>query len=154
MLKARGLHTSESEEVYLMRKLSRQEAIDEIRRELLKLVDEEHSICEVAASRGIYCFGFSHYSDDELFERLDWLAEKKHITSRQELEKAAGRWQLARQRATDKPLACDVQKEDHDICNGWDEHSNAQLERFHMDLCGEYVQIVGEEPRPRARAAF
>jgi hypothetical protein len=41
-----------------MRTISRSQAICDLRRKLLELVDQERSLCLVAARRGIFCNGF------------------------------------------------------------------------------------------------
>ena len=124
-----------------MRTITRQDAIDGIRRAVLKLVDDDHSICQVAAEQGIMCKGFRRFTDDELAQRYDWLVKKKKPESREALEVLANRWQIARQLAEDERLACDVQMRDHDMCDGWDEFSNSRLARYYDELCHEAVEV-------------
>ncbi|MEO6324777.1 MAG: hypothetical protein ABIT01_18585, partial [Thermoanaerobaculia bacterium] len=48
------------------RRITRNYAIRKLREYLLTLTDEDHSMCEVAARKGIFCKGFQRWSDDEL----------------------------------------------------------------------------------------
>jgi hypothetical protein len=126
-----------------MRTLTRAEAIAELRRALLDLVDDQHSMCEVAARNGIYCLGFRRLDDDELRKRYAWLAKKNPGGSRADLEDLANRWQLARQVVHDVPLSCDAQAAEHDLCGGWDDFSAEALVEFHQKIRGETIQIEG-----------
>ena len=124
----------------LMRIVSRRQLIDELREYLLELVDDEHSMCEVAARKGIFCRGFSRLTDEELERRYAWLANRR-AASRVELEDLANRWQLARQLVTNRALSCDVQATEHDSCRGWDEFSNDELAGFFRTLTGEPIAV-------------
>jgi hypothetical protein len=126
-----------------MRTLTRTEAIGDIRKEILKLVDDDHSMCEVASRLGIFCKGFRQFDDEELKKRYDWIVKKKNVTRRDELVRLANRWQLARQFVQNKGLSCDVQLVDRDTCRGWDEFDDPTLERYHRELCGEEITISG-----------
>ena len=126
-----------------MKTMSRQTAVAAIRQELIKLVDDEHSMCQVAADKRIFCHGFAQWSDSELTRRLRWLVERRHPGSRVELEQLANRWELQRQSVLDVPLACDVQRIDRDQCLGFDTFSDRQLEEHYRDLLGEEVKIEG-----------
>src|SRR4051794_7763491 len=101
------------------RTYSKQEAIDLLRSELLKLTDDDNSICKVAADRGIFCKGFQRYSEGGLRRRYEWLQKQEPEIPRDELEDRANHWQLARQELHEAPLACDVQQKEHDVCGGW-----------------------------------
>jgi hypothetical protein len=125
-----------------MRKIDRQRCIADVRDVLLRLVDEEHSICEVAANRGIFCRGFAQWSLEELRRRYDWIEHARPNLSRAELERLANAWQLARQQVYGCSLACDTQTEEHDTCRGWDDFTDAQLEAFHASFCHEPVEIA------------
>lgn len=127
-----------------MRTVKRDEAIKDIRRELLKLVDDDHSVCEVAGRLGIFCRGFRQFSDQELERRYDWIVKRRNVKSREELEAFANRWQLARQFVQNQKLACDVQLDERDTCDGWDTFTLAQLERFYKQLCSEEVHVVDD----------
>ncbi len=124
------------------RAIARAAAISELRGGLLKMTDDEHSICQVAADRGILCRGFRHYSDEELRDRYDWLVRKNPTATRPDLEKMANLWQLARQVLEGVPLACDAQKIEHDTCMGWDDFTNTDLSRFYREIFGEDVIVI------------
>jgi len=121
---------------------SREELIAAIRTELVKFTDEETSICRVAAERGIFCKGFSQYDDRELREKFNWIVRKRPSLTRGQLEQIANDWQLAEQQVHERPIACDVQTEIHDICNGWDSFSNDQLEKLYFELCGAKMVVA------------
>jgi hypothetical protein len=125
-----------------MTTLTREQAIDRLRRALLELVDDEHSICEVATSKGILCRGFRQFSDAELEQRYHWLLERRGEQGREELEKLANRWQLARQFVQNSSLSCDVQAREHDTCCGWDDFTNHALEGYIREICGEDVIVA------------
>jgi hypothetical protein len=122
--------------------IARDEAIKILRAEFLKLVDDENSICKVAAEKGIFCKGFQRHSDVELRKRFRWIARKDRRYTRQEIEDLANRWQLARQDVDELPLACDVQLVEHDSCNGWDDFSNEELAKFVGQMTGRSVAVV------------
>ena len=129
-----------------MRTVTRQELIDEIRREVLVLVDEEHSFCEVAGKLGIACTGFRQFTDEELARRYRWIVKTRDPSTREELESLANRWQIARQIIQDRPLSCDVQQIEHDTCGGWDGYADEQLATFHHSLTGESVEVAEGTP--------
>ncbi len=129
-----------------MKTLTRMQAIETLRDRIHDLVDEEHSICEVAARRGIFCHGFSQWTFDELKRRYWWLAERRPHITREELERLANIWQVARRQVMGTDLACDTQTLEHDTCKGWDEWDNSALSRFVQELCGEPVEIVSDRP--------
>ena len=122
--------------------IAREEAINILRSEFLKLVDEENSICKVAAEKGIFCKGFQRFSDFELRKRYRWIARKDRRYTREEIEDLANRWQLARQDVDELPLACDVQQAEHDSCRGWDDFSDDELAKFVGQLTGRVVAVV------------
>jgi hypothetical protein len=124
-----------------MRTISRQDAIDQLRTKLLTLVDDDHSICDVAAEKRIFCHGFSQWSDSELARRLHWMIDRKKPRPRAILEAHGNRWQLARQEVLGLPLACDVQQIDRDQCLGWESFDNGELEEHYRELIGERVTI-------------
>ena len=131
--------------------LTHGEAIALLRRRCLALVDEEHSLCQVAAKLHILCGGFSQWTSAELRERYDWIVKKRPGLTRKELEILANRWQLARQFALEEPLSCDVQAREtiHPICHGWEGHSDEDLARFCEELTGEPHRVVSD-PVPSA----
>jgi hypothetical protein len=128
------------------RTLTRSEAIALLRRKCLALVDEEHSLCQVAARLHILCGGFSQWTAAELRERYDWIVKRRPGLTRAELEDLANRWQLARQFALDEALSCDVQAREkhHPVCHGWDGHPDEDLARFCEELTGEPHRVVGD----------
>jgi hypothetical protein len=127
-----------------MLKLSRQAAIARLRTHLLQFCDDDHSICQVAAERGIFCHGFARLDSPTLRKDYDWLAEKAHRPlTRKELESKANQWELARQVLHEVSIACDAEQIDRDQCKGWDSFSDAELARHCLELLGEEVEIVG-----------
>jgi hypothetical protein len=128
-----------------MKRITRDQAINEIRAKLLTLVDDEHSMCQVAARLGIYCGGFSQDSTGELRKRYDWIVKNQPWMKRKEVEDMANRWQLARQFVLGTLISCDTQAEEHErhhTCSGWQGFTDAQLAGFHRDLLGEEIEIV------------
>lgn len=122
--------------------VTRKEAIDLLRAELLKKVDDETCICQAAAEGKIFCHGFSRYGDRELRARYHWLVRKRPTATREQLEELANEWQLARQEVRHTALACDVQQAEHDSCRGWDDFSNEDLARFVQELMGKPVVVA------------
>lgn len=121
--------------------ITRHEAVDLLRDRLAELVDDDHSLCEVAARHKIFCRGFSQWSFDELKRRYDWIADRHPGITRPELEFRANAWQLARKQLLDTPTACDAQAQEHDTCFGWDEFSPLELQHFLHDLAGLDVEV-------------
>ena len=106
-----------------MRKITRERAIEDVRRKLLTLVDDEHSMCEVATRLGVFCQGFRQWKTGELRSRYGWIVRNRPAVRRAELEDLANRWQLARQRVLGLPLCCDIQAdpcETHRTCSSWE----------------------------------
>ncbi len=122
--------------------VTRQEAIDLLRSELMKEVDDETCVCKAAAEQKIFCRGFARYGDREFRARYSWLVTKHPTASRAELEDLANEWQLARQDVRRAGLACDVQQSEHDSCRGWDDFSNEDLARFVQELTGKHVVVA------------
>jgi len=125
-----------------MMPVTRSEAIFGIRRAILELVDDDHSMCDVAAKMGIMCNGFRRLSDADLEARYGWLSQRQGKTGRAAVESLANRWQLARQFVSDTSLSCDVQTREHDTCLGWDGFSNEELASYYKTLCGEEIFVV------------
>lgn len=122
--------------------ITREEAIRRLRQELLKLTDDEHSMCRIAAERGLFCGGFRGMSDDDLRKRYWWIVRRRPEIGRAELESIANEWQLAQQEVREVPLACDVQTKMNDTCHGWNEFSNAQLAQFYQQVTGAVIEIA------------
>jgi hypothetical protein len=125
-------------------RLSRREAIETLRRHLLSLTDEQHSICQVASEHGIFCGGFRRFPDPEFRERFHGLVSLRDGLTRSQREYLANTWQLARQILQNVGLACDAQTETHDTCGGWDDFSNEDLARFLRELLAADVVVVPE----------
>lgn len=123
-------------------RITRNAAVRRLRDVLALMADEEHSVCRIAAERGIFCHGFRRFTDEELRRRYAWLVNRDPSISRQRLEELADRWQLARQVFDDVAVACDAQQIEHDTCGGWDEFSNDDLARFCRELLHESVIVV------------
>jgi hypothetical protein len=123
-------------------KLSRKDAIRNLRNELLKMTDIENSACKAAAEWGVFCNGFKQFSWGDLRSRYDWIVAKNPLMSREELERIANDWQLAQQEVHDLPISCDVQQRVHDTCRGWDDFSDEQLAKFYYQLTGQEITIV------------
>ena len=49
---------------------TRQQVIEDLRHSLHGMVDEEHSICDVAARTGVFCGGFARWTFTELRNRF------------------------------------------------------------------------------------
>jgi hypothetical protein len=129
--------------------LSRPSLIAALRQELSNQA-EGRSICSLAAEKGIFCGGFTRFSDAELRERLAWLVRKRPTAARPEVEDLADRWQLARQEVRDVPTSCDVQSREHDLCNGWDDFNDADLAMFYRELTGRDVTVIPDRDHPAA----
>jgi hypothetical protein len=127
--------------------ISRSEAIGRLRRHLKTLTDDEHSMCQVAAKKGIFCHGFARWSDDELRKHFSGLVKQRPKLNRWQLEELANRWELARQIVQNVTLACDVQTKEHDTCRGWDDFGNEELARFCADILALDV-VVSESGMP------
>jgi hypothetical protein len=106
------------------------------------MVDEDHSMCQVASERGIYCRGFARLGDEQLSQRYSWLLKNNPWMSREEVEEMANRWELARQIVNRVPIACDSQALEKDTCAGWENFDDATIARFYRELIGEEIRIL------------
>ena len=122
---------------------TRAQAIRSIRRTLLEMTDDDHSMCRVASEKGIYCRGFRQLTDEQMRQKYEWMLRRKPDMSRVELEELANRWQLARQLVDQVPISCDAQQIEHDTCSGWDGVTDEDLIRFHRELLSEEIEISG-----------
>ena len=120
----------------------RGEAIERLRAALLALTDDEHSMCQIAAQSGIFCYGFRRWNAAEFDRRWRCAIGRSTHLSRQQMEDFANLWQLAEQVRQRVSLACDA-KTREGTCRGWDEFSNADISRFCADLLGKDVLIEG-----------
>jgi len=124
--------------------ISRPYAIRKLREFLLSLTDDDHSVCEVAARKGIFCKGFSRWSDAELKQHFAGLAKRRPNLNRWQLEALANKWELARQIVDHVPIACDAQTVEHDTCGGWDDFKNDDLAGYCHDLLGWEVKVTDQ----------
>ncbi len=124
--------------------ISRESAINRLRRKLLELTGGQKSACQVATERGILCHGFARYSDEELREAYRDLVKRNPSISREELERAANGWQLDRQLDVGTLVSCDTQQMFYETCRGWMDFSNEQLAQFCLELLGEEVVVTGD----------
>jgi uncharacterized protein YecT (DUF1311 family) len=128
--------------------IEREIAVQRLRAKLIELTAGTKSACKLATDMNIFCRGFHHYSDDKLREAYKRLVARQPDIKREELEKAANEWQLARQRADGWVLSCDVQYAFYETCKGWDDFTNEQLVQFCRELLGQAVEVVGVQGRP------
>ena len=129
-----------------MKTMTRTEVVEGLRRKLLAVADDEHSICDVAASRGIFCHGFAQWTFTQLKERHPTIVRSRPRVTPAELRDLANRFQLARQTARGTALACDTQMQEGalQICKGWDQWTSADLARFYGELGGEEIEVREE----------
>lgn len=120
----------------------RGEAITRLRQALLTLCDGEHSICQVASERGIFCRGFHRWNASEFDRRWRFAIGRSTHLSRAQMEEFANVWQLSEQLRQRVTLACDAGANGPGGCRGWGEFSNADLSRFCADVLGLSVQVV------------
>jgi hypothetical protein len=121
--------------------MSRTSLIAALRQELLNRSDDR-SICSMAAEKGIFCGGFRRFSDAQLRRRFPWIVSRRPEATRSEIEELGDAWQLARQEVRGAAIACDVQQEEHDLCNGWDDFSDRDLATFYRELTGKTVSVT------------
>ena len=122
--------------------LSRPQAIDEIRRIVQALPqDDDRCACALASRYDIFCKGFKRYSDEEFRKRFDWIVRKRPGASREELEKLASLYHVGRQEVTGAAICCDVETREHCGCDGWNTFDNEALGDFYQKLTGRQVRI-------------
>ncbi len=118
---------------------TRPEAIACLRSRLMALTDGEHSICKVAADRGIFCRGFRRWNDREFHDRFKGtLGVSTHLT-RLQMEELADLWQLSEQLSQGIALACDAPAtaRDRAACQGWDEFTDLEIQGFSCEMIGQ-----------------
>jgi hypothetical protein len=120
----------------------RREAIERLRETLRRLTDDEHSMCQVAAERRIFCRGFQRWPDSEFDRRFRVALGRSTHLSRAQMEELGNVWQLAEQIRCRVGLACDMQTERRGPCRGWDEFSNDDLARYCSDILGVSVVVA------------
>ena len=128
--------------------ISREVAVGRIRLAMIDLCGSGKSACQIAADRNILCRGFNRDSDEELCQRYAPYVGAAERMSRDDLERAASCWQLARMRTEDARVACDVQFRHYQICRGWNEFSNEELSDFCFELAGARSKVIGEITLP------
>jgi hypothetical protein len=130
-----------------MNEYTRSQVVDHLREALLRSCDDEHSLCLVAAEKGLFCRGFSQWKLFELKRLYPQITRSRPHPTRKEMEELANRWQLARQTVKNEPISCDVQVAEDRFrsCMGWDEFSDEELARFHAEICGEEVRILAQD---------
>jgi hypothetical protein len=121
---------------------TRAEAIARLRAALLALTDDEHSMCQVAAERGIFCRGFRRWNASEFDRRYRGAIGRSTHLSRAQMEEFANIWELAEQIRRRVGIACDARTGPHG-CQGWEELSNEDLARFCADILGRDVEVAG-----------
>ena len=122
--------------------LSRPQAIDEIRRIVQALPqDDDRCACALASRYDIFCKGFKRYSDEEFRKRFDWIVRKRPGASREELEKLASLYHVGRQEVTGAAICCDVETREHCGCDGWNTFDNEAIEDFYQKLTGRQIRI-------------
>jgi hypothetical protein len=116
---------------------TRQEAIALLRDRLNRLTDGEHSICQVAAERGIFCRGFRRWNDHEFHARWKGLLGVSTHLTRPQMEQLADLWQLAEQLSQNVALICDAPAAGRTACRGWNEFTDLEIQSFCSDLTGQ-----------------
>jgi hypothetical protein len=130
-----------------MRRLTRSQAIEELRDVLLRMVDGQNSLCRVATWRKIFCLGFRQWSQSELERRFPRIPPRASGLQRGHQEWLANDLQLSRQDIHGRRLPCDVHAGNSQApCAGWDEFDERDLARFHREICGEAVEVVPDAP--------
>lgn len=125
---------------------TRSEAVRRLRLALEPMCEGNRSMCEVAASKGIFCRGFRRWHDSEFHRKWKGaLGTSTHLT-RAQMERLADIWQLSEQLRCGVSFACDASAMCTGPCRGWNEFTNEALERFCLDLLG--VPAVVSERLP------
>ncbi len=135
-----------------MKTLKRSFVIEKLREHLVGFTNGDHSICEEAARRGIFCKGFRKFTDKELREKFDWIVQSRPGIERKQLEELINQYELARQEVHKVPIACDAAAIDHDMCLGWNEFSDTDLVRFYKNWFNEEISIMPTQPEPTGDA--
>ncbi|KAA3614295.1 MAG: hypothetical protein DWQ01_00915 [Planctomycetota bacterium] len=115
-----------------------------MRERLLKLAEDEgDTVCDVAAREVVFCRGFDRFPTPLLQERFAWMAHDPDI-EREELLDRIRRWIHAREQVLDLPTACDVMKEEGDLCRGWATFNLEKLAASYQELFGQAVEVVAD----------
>ncbi len=126
--------------------LTRPEALERIREKLKTLTDDENCMCIAGARLGVLCPGFRRFSDEDLRQRFDWIARKRPVASREEIERLVSLYHVARQQVSGAQLCCDVETREHCACDGWNGFDNAALEKLSLELTGKRIRIGAKPP--------
>lgn len=118
---------------------TRTEVIERLRPILTAMTDENRSLCQVAAERGIFCRGFRRWHAAEFDRRWRGAIGRSTHLSREQMERYANLWQLVEQFAQKVKLPCDARTGPMSPCGGWDELSDEDLARF----CRELAEDAG-----------
>ncbi|HEY1252682.1 MAG TPA: hypothetical protein VGH97_15990 [Thermoanaerobaculia bacterium] len=132
--------------------LTREQAIACLREGLLRLSDGEHSMCEIAARLGVFCRGFRRWPDGTFLKVWSKAMGRSTHLNRAQMELVADLWQQTEQLRLRIPIACDA-RTGCGPCRGWDEFSNADLERFCDEVLGRSVTVVEGGPPQTAQSA-
>ena len=125
--------------------MTREAAIARLRRYLVKHSAEGESACRVAAECRILCGGFAHMTDAQLRARFAAITGCPPDAPRALIEEKANEWLVARQQESGAPTTCDLQRQEHEICLGWDGFSNFELAEFCLELLKIEVAVIGPE---------
>lgn len=130
-----------------MRTITRTQAIVELRQALRPLVERDTSLCTAVARRGVFCRGHAQWDLAELRARYPWIAERYPQAGREAFLELVNRWECGRRGVEHGRLPCDVapRRRGAAPCAGWEEFYEAELARFHGELCGEPVRVVPED---------
>lgn len=120
----------------------RDDAISRLRASLVAMTDADHSLCQVAAERRIFCRGFRRWGEAEFDRRWRKFIGRSTHLSRAQMEEYANLWELGEQIRRRVSLACDAQSAQKGPCRGWNEFSNAELARFCSDVLGANVEVI------------
>ena len=122
-------------------RITRPEAIAQVRAVLAALTDDENCACAVAARYGILCRGFADLPDGEFKSRFAWIAGKRRTATREQLEATVSAYHLGRQAVSGSTICCDVETREHCGCDGWNQFDNAALEKACLEITGSRVSI-------------
>ena len=87
----------------------RNDAISRLRAALLAMTDADHSLCQIAAERRIFCRGFRRWDEAEFDRRWRKFIGRSTHLSRTQMEEYANLWELSEQIRSRVSLACDAQ---------------------------------------------
>lgn len=121
---------------------TRDEAIRRLRQALLELTDEDHSMCQVAAKKGVFCRGFRRWHDSEFSRKWKPAIGSSTYLTRCQMEEFANLWQLAEQVRLRVCFACDAETIADGACRGWNEFGNDQLAWYCADVLKANVRVV------------